>query len=156
MLLWTDCEEWSSHSCTAGYIVDAESELVVAPTAWYSPYFARQVRRPPRPLAGLAGCCPGAHRASPPLTPPPVSSHPAAQTSNLLGKKVPGLRDACEKAVAAHAESDLPWLTTVGWDAMITSDGVFFFEGNVAAYRTPRRMFLTPSLTTEFLRDRDC
>ena len=91
-----------------------------------------------------------------PLLPPPVSSHPAAQTSNLLGKKVPGLRDACEKAVAAHAESDLPWLTTVGWDAMITSDGVFFFEGNVAAYRTPRRMFLTPSLTTEFLRDRDC
>lgn len=115
-LLWTDCETWSSHSCTAGYLLDVHSETVVAPTAWYSPYFA-------------------------------------AQTSHLLGAALPGVREACEKACAAHEASSLPWLTTVGWDAMITADGVVFFEGNVAAYRTPRRMFLGPQLLAEFLHE---
>ena len=28
-----------------------------------------------------------------------------------------------------------------------------FFEGNVAAYRTPRRMFLAPQLLSGFLRE---
>ena len=32
--------------------------------------------------------------------------------------------------------------------------GIFFFEGNVAAYRTPRRMFLTPELCAEFISER--
>jgi hypothetical protein len=116
-LLWTDCETWSSHSCMAGYILDVHSETVVAPTAWYSPHFAKQ-------------------------------------SATLLGTRLPGVREACEAAVAAHEACELPWMTTIGWDAMITPDGVFFFEGNVAAYRTPRRMFLTPSLTAEFLKDR--
>ena len=40
--------------------------------------------------------------------------------------------------MAAHEASTLPWLTTVGWDGMLTPEGVVFFEGNVAAYRTPR------------------
>ena len=119
VLLWTDCTDWSSHSCQAGYVVDVHSETIVAPTAWYSPYFAKQA-------------------------------------SNLLGTRLPGVRDACAKAVAAHERSTLPWLTSVGWDAMITPEGVVFFEGNVAAYRTPRRMFLTPQLTAEFLRELRC
>ena len=113
VLLWTDCTDWSSHTCEAGYLVDVHSETVVAPTAWYSPYFAKQ-------------------------------------NSKLLGRSLPGIREACAKAIAAHEASELPWLTTVGWDAMITDDGVYFFEGNVAAYRTPRRMMLTPSLIMEF------
>ena len=117
VLLWTDCGGWSSHSCTAGYVVDVESETIVAPTAWYSPYFAKQ-------------------------------------KSNLIGKMLPGVKLACEKAVAAHSASKLMWLTTVGWDAMITPDGVFFFEGNVAAHRTPRRMFLTPGICAEFIKER--
>uniref|UniRef100_A0A7S2NKP7 Alpha-L-glutamate ligase-related protein ATP-grasp domain-containing protein n=1 Tax=Haptolina brevifila TaxID=156173 RepID=A0A7S2NKP7_9EUKA len=117
VLLWTDCEGWSSHSCTAGYLVDVHSETVVAPTAWYSPYFAKQ-------------------------------------KSNLLGCVLPGVREACEKACAAHEASTLPWLFAVGWDAMITPDGVVFFEGNVAAYRCPRRMFLTPFLTSLFLKEK--
>jgi len=117
VLLWTDCDGWSSHSCTAGYVVDVHSETVVAPTAWYSPAFAKQ-------------------------------------RSNLLGMRLPGVREACEKACAAHAASELPWLYTVGWDAMLTPDGVVFFEGNVAAYRTPRRMFLTPQLTAGFLQEK--
>jgi hypothetical protein len=77
----------------------------------------------------------------------------AQQASSLLGKKLPGIREACAKAIAAHEASDLPWLTSVGWDAMLTDEGVFFFEGNVAAYRTPRRMFLTPMLTHEFFKE---
>jgi len=113
VLLWTDCETWTSHSCTAGYIIDVHTETIVAATAWYSPHFAKQ-------------------------------------TSSLIGTRIPGIQEACAKAVAAHSACGLPWLTTVGWDAMITNDGVYFFEGNVAAYRTPRRVFLTPELTTEF------
>ena len=31
--------------------------------------------------------------------------------------------------------------------------GVYFFEGNVAAYRTPRRIFLTPSITRAFFEE---
>ena len=81
-LLWTDCETWSSHSCQAGYLVDVYSETVVAPAAWYSPYFATM----PAPL---------------------------------LGTHLPGVREACRKAIAAHEASELPWLTTVGWDALI-------------------------------------
>ena len=116
VLLWTDCTGWSSHSCEAGYVCDVDSETVVAPAAWYGPYFAQQ-------------------------------------TSSLLGTCLPGLREACEKAIAAHESSELPWLTTVGWDAMLTDNGVYFFEGNVAAYRTPRRMFLDWRLTVRFLRE---
>ena len=44
-----------------------------------------------------------------------------------------------------RTSSTLGWLTTVGWDAMLTDDGAVFFEGNVAAYRTPRRMFIARS-----------
>lgn len=115
-LLWTDCEGWSSHSCTAGYLLDIEKETVASATAWYSPHFA-------------------------------------ACDSPLVGTHLPGIREACAKAIAAHEACDLPWLTTVGWDAMITPDGVVFFEGNVAAYRTPRRMFLSPALTLEFFKE---
>ena len=60
------------------------------------------------------------------------------------------MREACAKAVAAHELSNLPWLATVGWDAMLTDEGAVFFEGNVAAYRTPRRMFLSPAALDEF------
>jgi len=116
-LLWTDCEGWSSHSCTAGYLLDVSTETVVAPTAWYSPHFA------------------------------------TLGETDLIGTRIAGVREACAKAIAAHEASNLPWLTTVGWDAMITPDGVVFFEGNVAAYRTPRRMFLSPRLTFEFLKE---
>jgi hypothetical protein len=38
VLLWTDCDGWSSHTCQAGYLVDVDTETIVAPTAWYSPY----------------------------------------------------------------------------------------------------------------------
>ena len=34
LVLWTDCTTWSSHSATVGYLVDVETETIVAPTAW--------------------------------------------------------------------------------------------------------------------------
>lgn len=40
VIYWSDCTEWSSHSCQNGYVVDAASEMVVAGAPWYSPYFA--------------------------------------------------------------------------------------------------------------------
>mmetsp|Transcript_1846 Transcript_1846/g.3796 ORF Transcript_1846/g.3796 Transcript_1846/m.3796 type:complete len:434 (+) Transcript_1846:38-1339(+) len=114
VVLWTDCTGWSSHSATCGYLVDVATETVIAPTAWYAPYFATQEKK-------------------------------------LVGMRVPGALEACKKAIAAHEACKLPWLIAVGWDAMITDDGPIFFEGNVAAYRTPRRMFLTySSMTTTF------
>ena len=113
VLLWTDCDGWSSHTCSAGYIIDVETETVVAPTAWYSPHFA-------------------------------------TQKSSLVGARIPGAKEACAAAVRAHEACKLPWMTTIGWDAMLTDDGVCFFEGNVSAYRTPRRVFLSPGLAKEF------
>ena len=109
-LLWTDCSSWTSHSCTAGYTIDVESETIVAGAPWYSSAFSKN------------------EESSPALS--------------LVGVMVPGVRAACNYAVAAHAAASLPWLTSVGWDAMITDDGPIFFEGNLGSMRTPRRIFL--------------
>ena len=61
------------------------------------------------------------------------------------------MRDACKAAVAAHSLIKFPWLTSVGWDAMLTDDGAVFFEGNIAGFRTPRRMFLSLPLLRAFV-----
>ena len=113
MLLWTDCADWSSHSASAGYIVDVNSEIIVGPCAWYGPYFA-------------------------------------SQPSSLIGRRVPGAQEAARKAIAAHEACTLPWLNAVGWDAMITDDGPIFFEGNVAAFRVPRRITLSKEANRGF------
>ena len=118
VLLWTDCSTWSSHSATAGYLVDAEGERVVAPASWYAAYFAKLARQ---------------------------------SRSPLIGAKLPGVREACRAAVASHESIALPWMTTVGWDAMLTDDGPIFFEGNVAAFRAPRRFFLSAPLLRAFM-----
>ena len=51
VLLWTDCDGWSSHSCNAGYLVDVDTETIAKSAAWYSPFFAAQEasRRHPPP-----------------------------------------------------------------------------------------------------------
>eukprot|EP01062_Namystynia_karyoxenos_P070493 TRINITY_DN65880_c0_g1_i1.p1 TRINITY_DN65880_c0_g1~~TRINITY_DN65880_c0_g1_i1.p1 ORF type:complete len:483 (+),score=152.30 TRINITY_DN65880_c0_g1_i1:113-1450(+) len=63
-LLWTDCTDSSSHSCRAGYIVDVDSELIVAPTRWYSPAFA-QMQAPlvGQRMRGIRKACETAVRA---------------------------------------------------------------------------------------------
>lgn len=117
VVLWTDCTGWSSHSATAGYLVDPITERIVSPTAWYAPYFT-------------------------------------TQTGPLVGKYLPGTLEACKRAVAAHEKcADQPWLIAVGWDCMITDEGPMFFEGNVAAYRTPRRMFLSYAFMKGFFKE---
>ena len=68
---------------------------------------------------------------------------------SLIGMKVPAVHEALQKACATHAQSELPWLTSVGWDAMITDEGVLFFEGNVGTMRTPRYMFMLGSKTID-------
>lgn len=73
----------------------------------------------------------------------------ANQATDLIGVKVPGTAEAVRKAVAAHEQAMEPWLTAIGWDCMITEQGAVFFEGNVAAQRTPRRIFLTAALTQQ-------
>ena len=42
VLVWADCTGSSSHTTHAGYTIDLETETVVAPTGWYSPFFATQ------------------------------------------------------------------------------------------------------------------
>ena len=79
------------------------------------------------------------------------SPHFATQPSPLVGAKLPGVREACERAIAAHEACELPWLTTVGWDCMLTDDGPTFFEGNDACARAPRRMFLSWGMLQEFI-----
>merc|ERR1712166_1361254 len=70
----------------------------------------------------------------------------AEMNAPLVGTKYPGVREACEKAVAAHNKIEEQWLVAVGWDAMVMPKSeIVFFEGNFAGARTPRRMFLSAS-----------
>ena len=108
-LLWTDCTTWTTHTCTAGYVVDVESGRILAPVPYYSFAFAKR--------------------------------EDELRHSSLIGASVPGIQELLDQAVAAHAASDLPWLKSVGWDAMLTDNGFVFFEGNLGCGRLPRRIF---------------
>jgi len=69
----------------------------------------------------------------------------AKMNAPLIGSKYPGVKAACEKAIAAHLSCTTEqWLVAVGWDCMVMSKNeLVFFEGNFAGARTPRRMFLS-------------
>jgi len=73
--------------------------------------------------------------------------------SSLIGASVPGIHELLDKAVAAHAASDLPWLKSVGWDAMLTDNGFVFFEGNLGCGRLPRRIFFDGSSVNYWLEE---
>jgi hypothetical protein len=78
----------------------------------------------------------------------------ATMEPKRIGTKLPGLKDACAKALVAHAEGYKinPFLKMIGWDAMIMKNNeIVFFEGNFAAARIPRRMFLDYTNLYEFL-----
>jgi len=73
------------------------------------------------------------------------SAYFGTMEAKRIGTKVPGVRKAVEAACRAHEEGHkrLPFLKMVGWDSMIDKKGdMVFFEGNFAASRLPRRMFL--------------
>eukprot|EP00116_Pleurobrachia_bachei_P003965 sb/3464227/ len=68
----------------------------------------------------------------------------AGTGSEGLGVIYPGVKEAVQLALTAHRNLPYDWLKVIGWDCMITEDGsVVFFEGNLAAWRCPRRLFLT-------------
>jgi len=75
----------------------------------------------------------------------------ATASDKLVGLKLPGVKKACEQALAAHSQTPFPWMTTVGWDGMFLRSGeVVFFEGNFGSIRIPRRIFLTVSNWWQF------
>lgn len=70
----------------------------------------------------------------------------ATASDKLVGLKLPGVKKACEQAIAAHSQTPYDWMTTIGWDCMFLKSGeVVFFEGNFGSIRIPRRIFLTVS-----------
>lgn len=61
-----------------------------------------------------------------------------------LNKYYPGVSDAVLTALQAHKNLPFSWLNVVGWDCMVTEQSdIVFFEGNLAAWRCPRRLFLS-------------
>ena len=64
--------------------------------------------------------------------------------SEGLGVVYPGVKEAVQLALEAHRNLPYPWLKVIGWDCMVTEDGTMvFFEGNLAAWRCPRRLFFS-------------
>ena len=65
-------------------------------------------------------------------------------SDNGIGVLYPNLADAISVVMEAHKDIRFSWLPVIGWDAMITEDNdVVFFEGNLGAWRCPRRLFLS-------------
>eukprot|EP01065_Artemidia_motanka_P044018 TRINITY_DN6202_c0_g1_i1.p1 TRINITY_DN6202_c0_g1~~TRINITY_DN6202_c0_g1_i1.p1 ORF type:complete len:439 (+),score=120.08 TRINITY_DN6202_c0_g1_i1:64-1380(+) len=78
----------------------------------------------------------------------------ATASQKLVGTKLPGIKKACEQAIAAHSRSPHGWMKTIGWDCMILKSGeVVFFEGNFGTIRIPRRIFLAPGTWMHFMRN---
>jgi hypothetical protein len=61
----------------------------------------------------------------------------------MIGKKLPGVKEAVNKCLKSHSLIEHKWLKMAGWDALLTNHGAVFFEGNFAAHRNPRRIFLS-------------
>ena len=71
------------------------------------------------------------------------SSYFADMSTPRLGEHLPGLREAVDRACAAHERVEYKWLKVCGWDCMLTDRrGPVFFEGNYACARLPRRLVL--------------
>ena len=125
-LYWGKCADGkSTHSSKAGYTCDVMNEEILAPASWYSAYFENEMGNETVDSNVKYGC----------------------------GTSLPGLRDICANAIKTH-ESVLveqPWLKMCGWDVLIARNGPTFFEGNFAAHRIPRRVFLTWTTMYYFL-----
>ena len=63
-----------------------------------------------------------------------------------LGMKVPGIKEAVQDAINAHEAHPHKWCRVIGWDCILTDGKPCFFEGNLAAHRTPRRVMLGPHI----------
>jgi hypothetical protein len=78
------------------------------------------------------------------------SPHFATMAPKQVGKKLPGIKDAVRACVRAHENMNLDWMPMVGWDCVLTDSDPVFFEGNFAAQRLPRRIFLSWELLYAF------
>ena len=67
-----------------------------------------------------------------------------------IGKHLPGIKQAVRDCVRAHENMGLDWMPMVGWDCVLTNKDAVFFEGNFAAQRLPRRIFLSWKLMFAF------
>jgi hypothetical protein len=117
-LYWGKCADGkSTHSSKAGYTCDVMNEKILAPASWYSAYFENEMGNETIDSKVAYGC----------------------------GTSLPGLRKICADAVKTHENIliEQPWLRMAGWDVLIAKNGPTFFEGNFAAHRIPRRIFLT-------------
>ena len=126
-LYWGKCADGkSTHSSKAGYVCDVDGERIMAPAAWYSAYFKNEMGDEDENSDVPFGC----------------------------GHNLPGLRAVCDTALRCHANAlrEQPWLRMCGWDVLIAKKGPTFFEGNFAAHRIPRRVFLTWENTVHFLK----
>eukprot|EP00440_Ansanella_granifera_P034138 gb/GFBE01037034.1/.p1 GENE.gb/GFBE01037034.1/~~gb/GFBE01037034.1/.p1 ORF type:complete len:489 (+),score=119.67 gb/GFBE01037034.1/:1-1467(+) len=124
-LYWGHCANGgsSTHDATAGFVLDVHEEKVIRAASWYSALFAKTM--------GQTG--------------PSMSGTGTGYGEVGSGSVFPGLKKICEQAIAGHysALEDQPWLHAIGWDAMFSTLGPVFFEGNYASHRIPRRVFLS-------------
>ncbi|CAK0814226.1 unnamed protein product [Prorocentrum cordatum] len=132
-LYWGNCRDGgsSTHDAMAGFVVDVDEEKVHSTASWYSALFAKSMGAG---QSGLAGQGTGHGEVG-------------------LGSHFPGIKELCKQAIKGHesALQETPWLHVVGWDAMFSTSGPVFFEGNYASHRIPRRVFLTWRSTVWFL-----
>jgi len=77
----------------------------------------------------------------------------ASMTPKQVGTRLPGIKKAVQDCVRAHENMDLDWMPMVGWDCVLTDGDSVFFEGNFAAQRLPRRIFLSWGLLFTFLKE---
>jgi hypothetical protein len=74
----------------------------------------------------------------------------ATMRPKQVGVKVTGIKEAVKACVRAHEDMNLDWMPMVGWDCVLTNKDAVFFEGNFAAQRLPRRIFLSWDLFFDF------
>lgn len=77
----------------------------------------------------------------------------ATMAPKQVGVKVEGIKKAVEACVRAHEAMDLDWMPMVGWDCVLTNKEEVFFEGNFAAQRLPRRIFLSWELLFAYMKE---
>lgn len=137
-LYWGNCKVGgsSTHDAMAGFVIDVDKEEVISAATWYSALFAKAM-----------GATAQAKRGS-----------GLGRGEVGVGSRFPGLKKICAQAIEGHrsALQETPWLHAVGWDAMFSTTGPVFFEGNYASHRIPRRVFLTWESLTWFLKHSRC
>lgn len=132
-LYWGNCSGGgsSTHDAMAGFVIDVDQEKVVSAASWYSALFAKTMGQQGQTKKGSG----------------------IGHGEVGFGSHFPGVKEICAQAIKGHQSvlQEEPWLHLIGWDAMFSTTGAIFFEGNYASHRMPRRVFLTWQHTFWFL-----